>query len=93
VGHLLRDERPWNSTAPPAAFYRYSPDRKGEHAEALLDRCRGFPHADGYAGFGTLYEPEPGSTAPHPVEVACWIQRAIANLWRPQLGYARRSGV
>jgi len=69
---MLRDERPWNSTAPPAAFYRYSPDRKGEHAEALLDSCRGFLHADGYAGFGTLYEPEPGSTAPRLVEVACW---------------------
>ena len=33
---LVRDERPWGSAAPPAAFYLYSPDRKGEHAEELL---------------------------------------------------------
>ena len=51
----MRDERPWAGPAPPAAFYLYSPDRKGEHAEALLSPCRGFLHADGYAGFNTLY--------------------------------------
>ena len=34
---------------PPAAFYRYSPDRKAEQARALLAGCRGFLHADGYA--------------------------------------------
>ena len=51
----VRDERPFAGTAPPAAFYRYSPNRKGEHAEALLDTCRGFLHADGYAGFNTLF--------------------------------------
>ena len=46
---VVRDERPWGSTVPPAAFYRYSPDRKGIHAEALLGTCRGFLHADGYS--------------------------------------------
>jgi hypothetical protein len=50
----VRDERPFGSTAPPAAFYRYSPDRKAEHAHALLAGCRGFLHADGYAGFTDL---------------------------------------
>ena len=48
---IVRDERPWGSSVPPAMFYRYSPDRKGIHAEALLGDCRGFLHADGYAGF------------------------------------------
>lgn len=42
----VRDERPFGSSVPPAAFYRYSPDRKGEHAQALLAGCRGFLHAD-----------------------------------------------
>ncbi len=37
----VRDERPYGSTAPPAAFYLYSPDRKAEHARALLKDCRG----------------------------------------------------
>ena len=69
---LVRDERPWGSTAPPAAFYRYSPDRKGEHAEVLLGSCRGFLHADAYAGFGGLYEPDPATGQARLVEVACW---------------------
>jgi transposase len=68
----LRDERPWAGAAPPAAFYRYTPDRRGEHAEALLGGCRGFLHADAYAGFNTLYEPEPSTGTPRLIAVACW---------------------
>jgi transposase len=68
----LRDERPWSGAAPPAAFYRYSPDRRSEHAEALLGRCRGFLQADAYAGFKALYEPEAQTGQPRLVEVACW---------------------
>jgi len=68
----VRDERPFGSTAPPAAFYRYSPDRKAEHARALLAGCRGFLHADGYAGFADLYKPEPETGVPRLTEVACW---------------------
>ncbi len=41
----VRDEPPWGSDVPTAAFYRYSADRKGIHVEALLGG--GFPHADG----------------------------------------------
>lgn len=74
TGHLwvvVRDEKPWGSSNPPAAYYRYSPDRKGEHAHALLAPCRGYLHADGYAGFGKLYQPDAeGNTTL--LEVACW---------------------
>jgi transposase len=69
---VLRDEAPWRGPAPPAAFYRYSRDRKAEQAEALLGTCRGFLHADGYAGFKGLYEGGPNSAAPRLTEVACW---------------------
>ncbi len=69
---VVRDERPWGSVAPPAAFYRYSPDRKGIHAEALLGACHGFLHADGYAGFNKLYQPTAPGHDPPLVEVACW---------------------
>lgn len=69
---LVRDERPWDGRAPPAAFYLYSPDRKAEHAEALLGTCRGHLHADGYAGFAGLYAPDPKTGVPRLVEVACW---------------------
>ncbi|MFV0281768.1 MAG: IS66 family transposase [Rhodoblastus sp.] len=69
----VRDERPYGSTAPPAAFYLYSPDRKAERAHALLKDCRGYLHADGYAGFGDLYEVDLQTGAPAPlIEVACW---------------------
>ncbi|MFL5334343.1 MAG: IS66 family transposase, partial [Geminicoccaceae bacterium] len=69
---LVRDERPWGSQAPAAAFYRYSADRKGVHAHALLAGCRGFLHADGYAGFDKLYEPTTATGNPALIEVACW---------------------
>lgn len=51
----VRDERPWGSQVPPAAYYRFSMDRKGiRPAEHLGDYC-GFMHADAYAGFEELY--------------------------------------
>ena len=69
---VVRDERPWGSDVPPAAFYLYSPDRKGIRAEALLGTCAGFLHADGYSGFDRLYRPtEPGGEPPL-IEVSCW---------------------
>jgi transposase len=68
----VRDERPWGSAVPPAAFYRYSADRKGIHVEALLGPYRGFLHADGYSGFTKFYKPTtPAGDAPL-IEVACW---------------------
>jgi transposase len=68
----VRDERPWGSAAPPAALYRYSPDRKAEQAEALLKDCHGYLHADGYAGFNSLYEANPITGQFRMMEVACW---------------------
>lgn len=62
----LRDERSYGGTAPPAVRYRYRPDRRGEHPRAHLAGSRGVLQADGYAGFGGLYE---GGRV---VEAACW---------------------
>lgn len=75
----VRDERTWASGVPPAVFYRYSPDRKAEQAETLLKNCRGFLHADGYAGFNSLYEVNSITGKPRMVEVACWahVRRKI----------------
>jgi len=42
------------------------------HAEALLPSCRGFLHADGYAGFDKLYAPTTPAGDPALIEVACW---------------------
>lgn len=69
---VVRDERPFGGAAPPAAYYRYSPDRRGEHAAALLGSCRGFLHADGYAGFNALFADDPITGQPLLTEVACW---------------------
>jgi transposase len=68
----VRDERPWGSGVPPAAFYRYAPDRKAEQAQALLKDCRGYLHADAYGGFKHLYEPHPITGEVKLMEVACW---------------------
>ena len=69
---VVRDEGAWSSRNPPAAYYRYSPDRKGEHAQALLAPVSGFLHADAYAGFDKLYEPDAGTGRPRLEPVACW---------------------
>jgi len=50
-----RNERPWGSAAPPASWYRFSPDRKGQHPKDHLAKYQGWMHADGYAGFEDLY--------------------------------------
>ena len=52
----VRDDRPAGSTDPPAVFFRYSPDRKGEHPVAHLQDYRGILQADGYSGFNGLYD-------------------------------------
>ena len=50
-----RDERPWGSGAPPANWYQFSPDRKGQHPKDHLAKYQGWMHADGYAGFEDIY--------------------------------------
>jgi transposase len=69
---VVRDERPWASTSPPAVFYRYSPDRKGEHPQDFLKDGSGYLHADAYAGYDPLYEPDPKTGKAQFIEVACW---------------------
>ena len=47
----VRDGRPCGDTAPPAAWFAFSPDRLGEHPQAHLKSFRGTLQADAYAGF------------------------------------------
>jgi transposase len=51
----VRDDRPFAGGAPPAALFRFSRDRKGEHPEKHLERWSGMLQADAYAGFRALY--------------------------------------
>jgi transposase len=66
----VRDDRPFGGPDPPAAFYAFSRDRKGEHPERHLTSYSGILQADAYAGFNGLYKAErkPGPIA----EAACW---------------------
>ena len=52
----VRDNRPAGDTAPPAVWFAYSPDRKGEHPQQHLAKFRGILQADAFAGFDKLYE-------------------------------------
>ena len=62
----VRDDRPAASSDPPAAWYRYSPDRKGEHPRAHLGRFSGILQADAYGGWSGLYD------SGRVTEAACW---------------------
>jgi transposase len=72
-GHLwayVRDDRPAGSADPPAVWFAYSPDRKGEHPRGHLKDFIGILQADGYAGFDRLYNDQDPH---HPIkEAACW---------------------
>ena len=52
----VRDDRPAGSTEPPAAWYQYTPDRKGEHPQQHLQDFRGILQADAYGGYGKIYD-------------------------------------
>ena len=75
-----RDERPWNGAAPPAAWYRFSGDRRGQHPKDHLARFRGWMHADGYAGLNDLYR----SGAIHEVACMAHVRRKFVDIHRSQ---------
>src|SRR5262249_29544353 len=70
----VRDDRPWADTAPPAVWFKYSPDRKGERPLEHLSDYRGILQADGYAGFNGLYE------SGRVMEVVCWAHCPESDL-------------
>jgi len=55
VWAYVRDERPWLGQSPPAAWYQFTIDRKGEHPVRHLSKYKGWVHADGYAGFNGVF--------------------------------------
>lgn len=64
----VRDDRPAASALPPAVWFAYSPDRKGEHPLQHLTDFHGTLQADGYAGFNGLYDRKDSPL----IEAACW---------------------
>lgn len=66
VWTYVRDDRPAGSQAPPAVWYRFSPDRQGKHPREHLAHYRGILQADGYAGYEAIYQ------TGNVLEAACW---------------------
>jgi transposase len=62
----VRDDRPSGDATPPAVWFAYTPDRKGEHPKEHLNPFAGTLQADAYAGFDQIYE------AGRIQEAACW---------------------
>src|SRR5664279_1848642 len=52
----VRDDRPSGDSSPPAVWFAYSPDRKGEHPQRHLKDFHGALQVDAYAGFNPLFE-------------------------------------
>jgi transposase len=66
----VRDDRPWDSDAPPAAFFKFSPDRRKEHPTRHLAGWHGVLQSDVYGGYNDLYLAD---RKPGPVRAAlCW---------------------
>ncbi|WP_254604271.1 IS66 family transposase [Leisingera sp. ANG59] len=76
----VRDERPWNGADPPAAWYRFTSNRKGEHPSAHLASYNGWMHADGYTGFNELYR----SGAIREVACMAHIRRKFVDVFQSQ---------
>jgi transposase len=72
----VRDDRPAGDQTPPAVWFAYSPDRKGEHPQTHLSKFQGTLQADAYAGFEQIYE------TGRIQEAACWahVRRKFYDL-------------
>ena len=66
----VRDDKPFAGPGPPAALFRYSRDRSGDHPVDHLRTFTGILQADAYAGYRRLYEP--GRSAGPITEALCW---------------------
>ncbi|WP_367715683.1 IS66 family transposase [Nitratireductor sp. GISD-1A_MAKvit] len=51
----VRDDRPWNGGAPPAALFRFSRDREKTNPNQHLAGWQGILQADAYGGYNDLY--------------------------------------
>ena len=76
----VRDDLPFGGTAPPAALYYASRDRRQEHPERHLRDFAGILQADAYSGYNALYDPgrEKGAITP----ALCWAHYLASDfIW------------
>jgi len=55
--NYVRDDGPFGGSTPPAVWFRYSRDRKGEHPADHLTGWTGIVQSDAYAGYNILAKP------------------------------------
>ena len=66
----VRDDRPWDGSAPPAALFKFSRDRQMIHPNKHLAGWQGVLQADAYSGYNDLYLAD---RSPGPARSAlCW---------------------
>ena len=72
----VRDDRPAGDDSPPAVWFAYSRNRRGEHPQRHLKSFKGVLQADAYGGFDALYAD--GAIR----EAACWahVRRKFFDL-------------
>src|SRR5690606_15255296 len=89
----VRDQRPWAGAAPPGAVYYFAPDWKEEHVHRHLRQASGILQADGYKGYGKLYEPGADGTSRFQ-EAACWAhwRRDFHDIWSSNVNDRLRHG-
>jgi hypothetical protein len=73
------------ATEPPAAWYQYTPNRKGEHPQQHLQAFHGILQADAYGGYGKIYE------SGRVDEALCWAH-ARRPWWDMYDGQGRIAG-
>jgi transposase len=83
---MLRDDRPWAGTAPPAVVFTYAPGRGGIHAETMLRGFEGILQVDGYKGYDRLATDQRAEGAPLRLAF-CWahLRRKLIDA-RPKAG-------
>lgn len=86
----VRDDGPFAGPAPPAALFRYSRDRRGEHPQEHLAGFAGLLQADAYGGYNRLYDED---RKPGPVTSAlCWAHARRKFFELAELGTNKKRG-
>ena len=78
----VRDERPFGGKDPPAVWFAYSPDRKGEHPTRHLRDFAGLLQSDAYSGFNALVQKRADNedSAAEDTRIECFAWRTHAAI-------------
>lgn len=73
---VVRDERPWGGSAPPAVWYAHAASKGDGTISEILGNARGLMHADGDTRYHAAYRwtvaDDAGEPVPQLLETGCW---------------------